>query len=180
MKFFLTRRVVIESMMSTGVYLLVGASKIGKSFLVAQIAYHVSTGKELWGNVAHDGTVLYLALEDDKKRLQESMARMFGVEDTDRLHFATEAGLVGQGLDKQLDNFIRNQRPFWICGRRYYGDRKKGVPALLPWSLPEEITPRSCCTWKRIRRYWPGNRIMQKRSCGKILLTLFLKKSSAL
>ena len=101
------RRVVIEGMMSTGAYLLAGAPKIGKSFLVAQIAYHVSTGKELWGNVVHGGTVLYLALEDDKKRLQERMARMFGVEGTDRLHFATEAGLVGQGLDKQLDNFIR-------------------------------------------------------------------------
>ena len=101
------RRVVIEGMMSTGAYLLAGAPKIGKSFLGAQMAYHVSTGKELWGNAVHCGTVLYLALEDDKKRLQERMARMFGVEGTDRLHFATEAGLVGQGLDKQLDNFIR-------------------------------------------------------------------------
>ena len=101
------RRVVIEGMMSTGAYLLAGAPKIGKSFLVAQIAYHVSTGKELWGNVVHSGTVLYLALEDDKKRLQERMARMFGVEGTDQLHFATEAGLIGQGLDKQLENFIR-------------------------------------------------------------------------
>ena len=32
------RRAVIDSLLSTGVYLLVGAPKIGKSFLVAQIA----------------------------------------------------------------------------------------------------------------------------------------------
>ena len=31
----------------SGAYLLAGAPKIGKSFLVAQIAYHVSTGQEL-------------------------------------------------------------------------------------------------------------------------------------
>ncbi|MEI3429238.1 MAG: AAA family ATPase [Christensenellales bacterium] len=41
-----------------GAYILAGAPKIGKSFLVAQIAYHVSTGKSLWGYEVHPGTVL--------------------------------------------------------------------------------------------------------------------------
>ena len=77
------RRAVIEGLLGTGVYLLAGAPKIGKSFLVAQIAYRVSTGTDLWGYRVHGGTVLYLALEDDKKRLQERMARMFGVEGCD-------------------------------------------------------------------------------------------------
>ena len=101
------RRAVIEGLLGTGVYLLVGAPKIGKPFLVAQIAYRVSTGTDLWGYRVHGGTVLYLALEDDKKRLQERMARMFGVEGCDNLHFATHAGQVGQNLDKQLQNFLR-------------------------------------------------------------------------
>ena len=100
------RRAVIEGLLGTGVYLLAGAPKIGKSFLVAQIAYRVSTGTDLWGYRVHGGTVLYLALEDDKKRLQERMARMFGVEGGDNLHFATHAGQVGQNLDKQLQNFL--------------------------------------------------------------------------
>ena len=102
-----SRNTVIDGLLSTGVYLLVGAPKIGKSFLVAQIAYRVSTGTDLWGYRVHGGTVLYLALEDDKKRLQERMARMFGVEGSDNLHFATHAGQVGQNLDKQLQNFLR-------------------------------------------------------------------------
>ena len=102
-----SRNTVIEGLLSTGVYLLVGAPKIGKSFLVAQVAYRVSTGTDLWGYRVHGGTVLYLALEDDKKRLQERMARMFGVEGSDNLHFATHAGQVGQNLDKQLQNFLR-------------------------------------------------------------------------
>ena len=101
------RRAVIEGLLGTGVYLLAGAPKIGKSFLVAQIAYRISTGTDLWGYRVHGGTVLYLALEDDKKRLQERMARMFGVEGCDNLHFATHAGQVGQNLDKQLQNFLR-------------------------------------------------------------------------
>ena len=102
-----SRRAVIDGLLGTGVYLLAGAPKIGKSFLVAQIAYRVSTGTDLWGYRVHGGTVLYLALEDDKKRLQERMARMFGVEGCDKLHFATHAGQVGQNLDKQLQNFLR-------------------------------------------------------------------------
>ena len=40
----------------------------GKSFLVAQIAHHISTGQDLWGYKVHQGTVLYLALEDDESR----------------------------------------------------------------------------------------------------------------
>ncbi len=102
-----SRRAVIEGLLGTGVYLLAGAPKIGKSFLVALIAYRVSTGTDLWGYRVHGGTVLYLALEDDRKRLQERMARMFGVEGCDNLHFATHAGQVGQNLDKQLQNFLR-------------------------------------------------------------------------
>ena len=34
------------------------------------------------------GTVLYLALEDDYRRLQERLYRMFGVEGTDTLHLS--------------------------------------------------------------------------------------------
>lgn len=101
------RRAVIEGLLGTGAYILAGAPKIGKSFLVALIAYRVSTGSELWEYKVHPGTVLYLALEDDKKRLQERMSRMFGVEGTDKLYFATEAGQIGKDLDVQLENFIR-------------------------------------------------------------------------
>ena len=41
-----SRSAIIEGVLYPGTYLLAGAPKIGKSFLVAQLAYHVSTGKE--------------------------------------------------------------------------------------------------------------------------------------
>ena len=98
---------VIENLLYTGAYILAGAPKIGKSFLVAQIAHHVSTGQDLWGYKVHQGTVLYLALEDDESRLQSRMFRMFGVEGTSSLHFATNAKMIGSGLDEQLEKFFR-------------------------------------------------------------------------
>ena len=98
---------VIENLLYTGAYILAGAPKIGKSFLVAQIAHHVSTWQDLWGYKVHQGTVLYLALEDDESRLQRRMFRMFGVEGTSSLHFATNAKMIGGGLDEQLEKFVR-------------------------------------------------------------------------
>ena len=102
-----SRPPVVEGLLYAGAYILAGAPKIGKSFLVAQIAYHVSTGQDLWGYKVHQGTVLYLALEDDFQRIQSRMFMMYGVNDTDRLHFTTAAGKIGNGLDEQLENFVR-------------------------------------------------------------------------
>lgn len=55
-------------------------------------------------------TVLYLALEDDYRRLQERLYRMFGVEGTDTLHFATCAKQLGAGLYEQLARFVSEHR----------------------------------------------------------------------
>ena len=46
---FEVKSAVIENLLYTGAYILAGAPKIGKSFLVAQLAHHVSTGQDLWG-----------------------------------------------------------------------------------------------------------------------------------
>ena len=102
-----SRPPVVEGLLYAGAYILAGAPKIGKSFLVAQIAYHVSTGQDLWGYKVHQGTVLYLALEDDFQRIQSRMFMMYGVNDTPNLHFATTAGKIGNGLDEQLENFVQ-------------------------------------------------------------------------
>lgn len=98
---------VIDSLIQNGTYIFAGAPKVGKSFLMAQLAYHVATGKPLWGYEVHQGTVLYLALEDGHERLQKRMYRMFGVEDVSKLHFAISAKQLGNGLDAQLEKFVR-------------------------------------------------------------------------
>ena len=101
-----SRPPIIDGLLYAGAYILAGAPKIGKSFLVAQLAYHISTGQTLWDYEVRQGTVLYLALEDDYQRLQERMYRMFGVNDTANLHFATNAKQISKGLDEQLEQFV--------------------------------------------------------------------------
>ena len=95
-----SRPPVIDGLLYSGTYLFAGAPKVGKSFFMAQLAYHVSIGQKLWNYEVRQGTVLYLALEDDYQRLQERMYRMFGVEGTDHLYFAVYAKQLGAGLDE--------------------------------------------------------------------------------
>ena len=97
---------VIESLLYPGTYLFVGAPKLGKSFLMLQLAYHVSTGTPLWGYKVRRGTVLYLALEDDHPRLQSRLFRMFGTEAAENLFRATWAKQLGGGLTEQLEEFL--------------------------------------------------------------------------
>lgn len=105
-----SRPPVIDGLLYAGAYILAGAPKIGKSFLVAQLAYHVSTGQKLWNYEVRQSIVLYLALEDDYQRLQERMFRMFGVDDTKNLFFAIAAKQLGNGLDEQLEKFVREHQ----------------------------------------------------------------------
>lgn len=91
---------LIDGLLYPGTYIFAGSPKLGKSFLMAQLAYHVSTGTPLWNYTTRKGTVLYLALEDDYRRLQERLYRMFGTESADNLFFSVSASQLGKGLDE--------------------------------------------------------------------------------
>ncbi len=97
---------LIDGLLYPGTYIFAGSPKLGKSFLMAQLAYHISTGTPLWNYTTRKGTVLYLALEDDYRRLQERLYRMFGTESADNLFFSVSAGQIGRGLDEQLVRFV--------------------------------------------------------------------------
>ena len=53
-----SRPPVIDGLLYSGTYLFAGAPKVGKSFFMAQLAYHISTGQPLWNYEVHQGTVL--------------------------------------------------------------------------------------------------------------------------
>ena len=56
-----SKSAVIDGLLYAGTYLFAGAPKLGKSFLMLQLGYHVSTGTPLWGYPVRQGSVLYLA-----------------------------------------------------------------------------------------------------------------------
>ena len=98
---------LIEGLLYRGAYLFVGSPKVGKSFMMLQIAYHISTGKPLWNYKVRQAPVLYFALEDNYARLQRRLYKMFGIEETSNLYLATEGKTVNGGLDEQIRGFMQ-------------------------------------------------------------------------
>ena len=96
----------VEGLLYPGTYIFAGSPKVGKSFFMAQLAYHVAAGIPLWEYPVRQGAVLYLALEDDFARLQKRLSRMFDVEGTDNLFLATDARSMADGLEVQMEQFI--------------------------------------------------------------------------
>lgn len=101
---------IVDGLIYNGTYLFVGAPKVGKSFLMAQLGYHVSRGISLWGYSVKQGTVLYLALEDDYGRLQKRLSRMFGMESTGNFYLATRSKSLNEGLEEQLTQFVKEHK----------------------------------------------------------------------
>ncbi len=97
---------VIDGLLYNGVSIIAGSGKVGKSFLMAQIGYHVSTGTPLWGMPVRKCKVLYLALEDSFSRLQRRLYQMFGGVPTKDFVLTTSAGRLGDSFDEQLINFL--------------------------------------------------------------------------
>ena len=104
------RTPIVDGFLYGGTYLFVGAPKVGKSFFMGQLAYHVAMGLPLWNYPVRKGTVLYLALEDDYARLQRRLSVMFGVECADNLYFATQARTLNEGLDGELEGFFKKHK----------------------------------------------------------------------
>ena len=100
------KKPLVEDLIYNGVYLFVGAPKVGKSFLMAEIGFCVSAGIDLWGHKTNQGTVLYLALEDDYARLQQRLSRMFGIDVAEHFYFATRSKNLNEGLEEQLKEFL--------------------------------------------------------------------------
>ena len=95
----------ITGLLHPGLYLFAGAPKIGKSFCMLQMAYCVSMGLPLWGYETRKSTVLYCSLEDTRERLQKRLYRMYGMEMSPSLFFATESRCIGEGFIEQLCYF---------------------------------------------------------------------------
>ena len=101
---YVSRPPVIDGLLYPGTYVLAGASKLGKSFLMAQLAYYVSAGLPLWGYNVRKGSVLYLALEDDYGRLQKRLYQIFGMETAANLYpiviYHLEAKAISRGTGR--------------------------------------------------------------------------------
>jgi len=103
-------RYVVPGYIAEGCTILAGASKLGKSWLVLQAALAVARGSTCLGGQCSQGDVLYLALEDNPRRLKDRLRKqnptmgIVGQKMPDCLQFETEWPRADQGgLQKIVD-----------------------------------------------------------------------------
>jgi len=111
-KTFPPPRWAVEGFFAEGVSLLVGPPKMGKSWLALATAVAVAASGRALGQIPVDqGDVLYLALEDTQRRLQERLGMVLnGADAPARLEIATEWPTLLEGGGEQLDAWL-DQHP---------------------------------------------------------------------
>ena len=96
-----------EKILPHGLFLLAGSPKIGKSWLALDLCRAVSTGGKLWDFTAATGDVLYFALEDRHRRIQDRLKKIQAENiNLSRLHTSLTATGLYNGLLEDIDDFI--------------------------------------------------------------------------
>jgi hypothetical protein len=100
---------IVTGILYEGLTLFAGKPKMGKTWLMLALALAVATGGMALGNrLVAQGEVLYLALEDNKRRLQGRIKKLLaGQEAPAGLHFALDWPRLDEGGLEALDEFLR-------------------------------------------------------------------------
>lgn len=110
-------RYAIKDYVPEGLTLLGGKPKIGKSWMSVDFAMAIAKGDLALGSIPCErGTVLYCALEDNKRRLQRRMRHRYGDESTwpRSFHFRTEMRRLDEGGLDDLREWIAEHEPALI------------------------------------------------------------------
>ena len=100
-------KMLIDGVLSDGLAIMAGDSKIGKSWMVLWMCLQISKGEPVWGLPTRKTDVGYLALEDLEWRGQQ---RMQDLTDTppENLHFGFSCGQLGAELESQIEDVLKD------------------------------------------------------------------------
>jgi hypothetical protein len=97
----------VQGLLPEGVTLLAGKPKLGKSWMALGIAIAISTGGVALGTrPVEEGDVLYMALEDNYRRLGKRLRKRLTGEAPERLQIATEWPRMDEGGAEALERWL--------------------------------------------------------------------------
>lgn len=97
---------VIPGLLAEGAFILAGPPKLGKSWLCYDFALAIASGRPVFGSIAiTQGDVLYLALEDNERRLKSRLLKKGIREAPERLTLATEWPGLDGGCIAELETW---------------------------------------------------------------------------
>ncbi|WP_259668957.1 AAA family ATPase [Rhizobium sp. NLR8a] len=98
---------VVEGYIAEGLTILAGRPKLGKSWMALGFCIAVATGGQTLGVDCEQGDVLYLALEDNRRRLKDRLEVVLSPAQVRpnmaRLSLRTQSKKIGAGLIEELD-----------------------------------------------------------------------------
>ena len=106
-------RPIVEGLLNEGMLLFGGKSKRGKSWLMLDLAVSVATGNRVWGHfdVPELQPVLYMALEDSRRRIQQRLRDIRpDVRTNGMLHLLYDFPLLSEGGLEKLRGYIESRR----------------------------------------------------------------------
>lgn len=103
---------IIPDILPEGCYLLTARPKVGKSWLGLQISLAVALGLVTLGKQASQGKAIYLALEDNQRRLKDRLNRLRpqGYATPDLLLYTSWPRFDAGGLD-EMRKLIEREKP---------------------------------------------------------------------
>lgn len=99
----------IPNLLPQGLTMLIGKPKMRKSWLALAIAIAIASGGRALGCIpVEQGDVLYLALEDSKRRLQSRQRKILsGSSAPRRLSYLTQAPRIDEGCVSTIETWLR-------------------------------------------------------------------------
>ena len=96
---------IVSRILPTGLHLLAGSPKIGKSWLALWLCDRVSKGLPVWDFPCEKSGTFYLSLEDTLDRLHFRLAKITD-EGSEQILFATASSGLADNFHSQLEHFI--------------------------------------------------------------------------
>ena len=103
--YFPKKEFIVSTLLTPGLAVLAGAPKIGKSWMVLDMCLKIAKGEAFLGQPTRKGSVLYLALEDDRYRLHRRLLRIAD-EGSDNMRVAHRCSMEPEALERQIQRFI--------------------------------------------------------------------------
>lgn len=98
----------VDNLLPQGLGLLASPPKFCKSWFGLGLSIRVAQGKDFLGFKTHQSRVLYLTLEDSKRRIIKRLKKVLGDEKIpEDIDFAVNANSINHGLIDDLENYLK-------------------------------------------------------------------------
>jgi len=97
---------LVEDIFPSGVNILAGDEKSGKSWMMLQLAISIATGQDFLDHHVDQGNVLYLSLEDTYARIQKRAFKLTNEVRRGRVMLGIQSGTLDSDLLEQLNDAL--------------------------------------------------------------------------